>query len=214
MIPIVRAASRPLATAPLFEVGKIAYQGFVKGEERTGEDYEDAAERGIVSGMLGEAKKAAVKKVSAETASRLAEPVFQHAVKRTWAQTVSREVASGTPVFLAWLRTGETLATKAAARSTFIGKAVGSGAGVALSPVVEVGQVAYRDFVKGEERTREDYAQAVKRGAASGAAGAVATACAAGAVGSVVPGLGTAAGFIAGLLASGYVNKLMTPDSP
>jgi len=155
--------------------------------------------------------KAAEEKVPAGMASQLTRPMMQQAIKKTYVEALKKELANGA-VQGAGLRASAAVATKGAARLALIEKVAGPIAGVVVSPLVEVGHVAYEVVVKGEERTSQDFKDAATRGAASGAAGAFATACTTAAIGSVFPVVGTFIGFGVGIFASGYVSKWMRQD--
>src|ERR1700759_682292 len=165
----------------------------------TGEYGGEMSESRVKSEIKKRLEKAARQGAPALVTRYATRPIIQQSLKTTYPAVLKRQMANGASAETAvHLARGAAL-TKGGSRIVFLEKVAGPAAGFVVSPLVEIGQVAYEDHAKGEERNGRGYRGAPARGAASGAAGMLAAACAGAAAGSVVPGAGTVAGFVAGV---------------
>lgn len=152
--------------------------------------------------------KAAGEMYGPDAAVRLARPVIQQAVKKAYVGTLQKEVARGAIEGVGFRATAAA-AGKAATGMSIAQKAAGPILGIVVSPLAELGKVAYESVVKGEVRTAEDYKEAAKRGTASGAAGAAASLGTAAIVGLVCAPAAPIVALAAAVFASGYVDNQM-----
>jgi hypothetical protein len=166
----------------------------------------------FVKKQINRALDKAAEAAPAVVSSAVTRPVMNHAIKTTYESVLRKELAS-TTAERAVIRASEAAAQKGFAHLGVIQRVAGPVAGALVSPIMEVGQVAYQEHVKGEVRTSEDYKNAAIRGTATGVAGTAATAYTALVAGVLCPPLAPVLALAAGIGASGFVGTLFNDNS-